>query len=911
MRKLFLTIALIVSVFGLSAQDFTPMPYISGFETEADTVGWRFASRSKGTPFVIGIAAHRMGNYGLYLSYDDGVNLGYKSNKLGGYNSVAYRKFTFELGEYDFHYDLRMTGGEVMDSFMVAMIPVLNPSTGQEQTPTATASGSSFQKLGWTNALADSKGRKVIGTLAWETMKYTLDVKVEGEYWIAFYFKEKPCENDGQFRVEGSVIDNMQIHRKKALTDCAHMPTEVKVDKGATDYTVSWAGNADSYDLQYYTTHDPKINEIVEIKGIKGKSYRIPITDLPEGNYSFRVRGRCANDSSLWASYNNVMVYDPSLHCIDYIDLKGADVRCTKGNYADPYMEEGVVDNGYLSKESMHTVHYMGDEYDRLTGYQLKTVPDGAVASVRLSNWKEQKNSPVSESGSITYNWKVTEDNDVLLIKYAAVLQYEKTHDESQQTEITVEILNRRGELLNSCTQSVFNAKQVDKDKLRSWHTYYPKIGELNDPIPVKWSDWLTLGINLSEHVGQEVKIRITTRACGFDWHFAYCYFTIDCAAGELEGMSCNSIPTHFTAPEGFDYLWYRQDDLEKKDTVSTERVFNLKTGDTNSYFVDCISKYNPNCHFTLAAYTTPIVPRAYADFRHIPSECRNRVQLLDTSGVYKLGSGMADENMGIEVDSVRWDLGEWASATDENMVVTVPNEGAAVKFKITAYYTGCDHTGEFEFLIPPIGESRDTVEYTVCEGERVTVNDEEYDRTGTYEQMFKNRVGCDSILTVNIYPNDASLITQRWNDVLGVMKTTKYGDSFTDYQWMVDGTPIEGQTGAIYYAGEGRVLDVGAVYSVTVVTADGDTIESCPFRPTKFDDGVEVGTVTFAGGTVEVTTPESAVAELYSTAGVKLAAQRLTAGGNIVTMPASPGVYMLVITHPDGQRRLYKVVVR
>lgn len=895
------------------AQSLTPLPYISGFETPADTVGWEFASRSGNTPFVIGVAARRTGNFGMYMSDDDGVNVGYKSSSFG-FSSVAFRKFTFVSGDYDFHYDLRMTGGEVLDSFAVAFIPAKHPVTGKEQKPVGAASGADFPSLCKTYALTSLTSRKVIGTCAWTTMKYKVNVPKDGDYYVAFYFREVNTKDDGKFRVDGPIIDNVQIHHTMSATDCALIPTNIKVTKGTADYTIAWEGTADAYDLQYYSTHDPKLNNLVEVNDIKGKSYSLPISKLPEGNYSFRIRGKCAGDASLWASYDNVFVYDPSLHCIDYINLTGSHVICTKGNFSDPFMNVGVVDNGYQSKESMHTVHYMGDEYDRFTGYQLKTVPEGSVASVRLSNWKEHKNIPMSESGSITYNWKVTEDAEVLLIKYAAVLQYESSHETEAQTEIKVEILNRRGDLLNSCTQSIFNAKQVDQDKLRSWHTYYPALGELNDPQPIKWSDWLTLGMNLKEYIGQDVKIRITTRACGFDFHFAYCYFAIDCTNGDLDGMSCDAIPTHFTAPEGFDYLWYRQDDIEKKDTVSTERTYNLSHGDTNSYFVDCISKHNPGCHFTLSAYTTPIVPRAYADFKHIPADCKNLVQLVDTSGVYKLGSGQADEDMGIEPDSVIWDLGEWASLTDENRVVTVPNEGDTVKFRLTAYYTGCDHTGEFAFVVPPIVESRDTVNYTVCEGEKITVNNEEYSSTGTYEQTpGKNRYGCDSILTVIIEPNDTSLITQRWNDVLGVMKSETYGDSFTSYQWFKNGAPLEGETSSIYYPADGGLLDFGAEYRVVVVTTGGETITSCPFYPVKFADGTfsEVSNVTFAGGAVNVSTPEAAVAEIYSAAGIKLSTQRLAEGVNLVTMPSAQGIYLLVIDTPNRPRQIHRIVAR
>lgn len=61
----------------------------------------------------------------------------------------------------------------------------------------------------------------------------------------------------------------------------------------------------------------------------------------------------------------------------------------------------------------------------------------------------------------------------------------------------------------------------------------------------------------------------------------------------------------------------------------------------------------------------------------------------------------------------------------------------------------GCDSTLKIEINYLP--EKKDSVSYTICEGSTIDVNGNIYSSAGTYTQALTTSEGCDSILTINI----------------------------------------------------------------------------------------------------------------------------------------------------------------
>lgn len=744
-RKIY--IVLLASIVSLCAE-LQAMNYFCGFENQSDTAGWVFAKRpALKSNFVVGQAISRIGSRSMYVSADNGATAGYEST-ASGYIIVAYRKFTFAAGIYDLAFDLRIVGDAQSnnDVLRVACFPTTAPD-GTAQTPKAASIGSSFPQLVTLNTFKDNKGNENFANMPWTNILGTLNIPSAGDYWLAFYFKESGGVNSN-FN-PGPCIDNIQICTHQLSTHCAAPPTNLKVSNQPGQLVVSWQGNATSYELMYYNSSTTGgAQQVTVINNIPGTSYAVPLNRMDEGVYNFHVRSICAPDTSVWVESPNFLVYDPSLHCLDYLNFNAPGVTCTSGVFSNPYQAKGVKDFGPESINSMHTVHYNSNEYDRLTGYQLKTVPDGAIASVRLSNWTEYD----SPSGSIEYTYTVKSDAKVLLLRYAAVLQYASHHPANEQTRIHIEILDSAtNRLLSQCTEADFNAKDVAEGNTRGWKTYIPKPGEVdNTDCPIKWLDWAVLGINLEQYIGRTVKIRLTLYACSADFHFGYAYFTLDCSKGDIEGMSCGVVPDSFTVSDGFDYKWYKVSDPTKT-AVCTTRTFVPEVGDTCSYYVDLMYPENNDCKFTLTAYTLPRVPKPMAKFAWTPSDCQNRVTITNLSHVQILEPGKPNRPARDTVHSYLWDMGKYGTSKLKTPQLVVPNEGDTFNVILRATFNGCMEYDTFRVEVPPIGESvgRDTAH--ICEGGKVTFNGKEYDQPGDYIDTLRSVYGCDSILQLHL----------------------------------------------------------------------------------------------------------------------------------------------------------------
>lgn len=1006
----FLLIITALSVFTAAAQ--SPSSYSCSFETPAERSGWSFRTGyGVSSRFAIGTAAHRMGAHAMYVSPDGGITAGYVSTSQG-FITVAYRRFTLDAGDYDVAFDLYTADSlPTVDVARLACFPTVGID-GSVQTPSGASNGAGFPELVDDHSFRDSDGTVDFIARGWRTVQGRLTIPAAGDYWLAFYFKETGGAHSEN--APGACIDNIRIASVRDASHCTAMVKNIDVRHDLSSFHLSWQGNAAEYQLIYYRTTSSSDTAYTVVSGITGESHTIPTDAMPEGTYNFCIRPVCGSDTGIWVERSDVLLYRSESRCIDYLHLDAPGVKCTKGTFADPYAVEGV-------DPDIHSVRFRGDEYDRLTGYKLKTVPDGAIASVRLSDWAE---NPAS-SGSVEYSYRVQPDAEVLLLRYAAVLQYESDHTKpEEQTRFHVEVLDSAGTLLSPCTEVDFNALDVSQGNTRGWNTYLPSPDETSDRCPVKWLDWSVLGIDLQPYVGRSISIRITLHACVADVHFAYAYFTLDCSDGDLEGVSCDEIPTHFTAPEGFDYLWYRMSDGSVvSDALLSDggRTFTPLSGDTCSYFVDLIYPENDACRFTLRAYTLPRVPRSDASFRWNPHDCRNFVDVTNLSAVWSYPKDMPEVLQPDTIDSYFWDFGIHGTSCERSPQLVLPHEGDTFTVTLRTGFNGCFHSKEFLVEIPAmLGENFGTDTAWFYKGDSIVLNGTLYDSPGDYIDTVTSVYGCDSIISLHIiqlcpdsvpgaldvslasdygdlcfsddeerlnlsytiirgtvsafsvdygasaeavgftdidssavdgttialsipaavrpdyytslitfYDSDcgrltvpfdfdilypASVVTQRWNDVLAVTNADHNGGyTFSAFQWYLDGVPLDGQTrsqlydrgNSLHFDGEYRVLLTRAGDSVSVMT--------CPYTPTRFDEQhyTEVSTVLFGGSALTVDVDGQAVATLYSVSGIRYSEQHLNSGTNSLAMPAYAGIYLLRIVHSDGRVDLHRIVVK
>ena len=316
---------------------------------------------------------------------------------------------------------------------------------------------------------------------------------------------------------------------------------------------------ADEITLAWRQTGNPAIT--VEVVPDNGTSWTIDLTDsaaqtlsssasqilpvsglTPLTNYTFYFSSLCDEGAGYCTSnyFDTCQVFTPAggSECIDPTNLNASYTSCFYGTYGNPYSHTGVVNYGYVSPYSRHTVHYDLTELDPRTGNQLSTVPPGAVASVRLGNWSSSMSAPEAES--IVYG--ITVDTlafDLLIMQYAAVLQ-DALHDPKDQPRFSLELLDDQMHVIDSnCGRADFIANY--------------QMGWNEADNNVLWKDWTTVGFDLSPYAGQTVYVRLTTRDCNEGSHYGYAYFTLRCGNKRVVASGCGIIADNeFTAPSGF-----------------------------------------------------------------------------------------------------------------------------------------------------------------------------------------------------------------------------------------------------------------------------------------------------------------------------------------------------------------------
>ncbi len=160
-----------------------------------------------------------------------------------------------------------------------------------------------------------------------------------------------------------------------------------------------------------------------------------------------------------------------------------------------------------------------------------------------------------------------------------------------------------------------------------------------------------------------------------------------------------------------------------------------------------------------------------------------------------------------------------------------------------------------------------------------------------------------------------ASMIAQRWNDVLGVRNSSVNGGyDFSAYQWYRNGEPIEGATGSWYYL-EGAELDTTDVYNVLLTRADGSTLFSCDYVP--IDDPSAHDEISLEQNVLQPAemihlrhVPQHANASVYYMNGIRMRSISLEEGETQMSAPSSPGIYLLRIESSRAQQ-MFKLIVK
>ncbi len=734
--------------------------YQCDFEDAGERVKWSLNSGPRGEDCVnqwhFGKPGANGGDYGLFVANDSTSN-NYAASAL---TVVACRTFELDathVGNYEFSFDWRAGGWQDSVSDIDGLYVFWMPATEN----IVSVNNSSLPK--WfdeSKAIKFDRKSPKLSQSDWNTIVGTL-VLDGTSHQLVFVWRNG---------INGSYppavcVDNILIMPE----GYCHKPYDLNLEINDFDATFSWSGESESYDVRCYNSRTGKWKEYQSVRDTF-----VVVEGVEEGMCTYYVRAHCEGISGTWVSLSQ-FIYYPGSRCIDFLSLStgncftGPNPNNSDGSGQGVGFTPSLVDMGYQSMESRHTVHYDLNEIDPRTDGGLRTVPEGEVASVRLGNWNTG-----GEAERVEYRYTVDASTSaVLILKYAVVLQ-DPDHNEIWQPKFELEVLKNGKPISNKgCGEAKFTAGKDMKEGVDGWHKFGTGW----------WKDWTTVSINLREHHGEEVVVRLTTYDCAELGHFGYAYFTLNCSDGQIKSTACGDVENDtLVGPDGFRYRWYKKSD---KQTLSTEQTYVISTKDTATYCLDVIQPTRTECYYTLETSGLQRYPVADGECRAYVEECMNKVAFTNKSYVSKKDAAGNKVDSGEDCDVV-WVFGDGATSSNLNPVHVYPATGGKFTATLKASIGGgkCEEIKTFEFELPNVTDMRDTIHAIICPGDSYTLGDKSYFVTGEYADTIPTEYGCDNItlLYLNVLKDTMIYDTICSTDVLyidgvQVTETGKYSE--------------------------------------------------------------------------------------------------------------------------------------
>ena len=770
-RLLFLHIALLLSLFAWSQGPTiaTGVPYEFSFEANESMDAWTINPLSDANApeqWMVGTAAHSEGRRSLYVSAN-GMNPSYNVHRNV---TVAYLTYKFPAGgQYDISFDWRGVGSAASClHLMVCPLTQLNNPNSQYYLGNIVSSTSGLSNNVPVMELGDSYVTSLYGSDTWQNVSLpslsplTIGNNASQQAFAIVFIWENQLNITSKDSVilSGFAIDNIQINEARLKK-----PQQLEVLPHCEDSTfiVNWMpGSGNSFDVQYrqvgngntswrnagsgLTSGTPGLKDTTYDDGTRHWSYSIP--RILEGTYDVRVRGSYDGEMKTgWVYQSMVLVYCPDNHCINYIDLYSPNVLCQYGMNPDyysssgqtPYDNTGVINKGPDSEDSRHTLHVDPDETDPRTDDVLHTVPAGALASVRLGNWKSG-----AEAEAITYNITVdSASQGLLLVKYAVVLENPgSSHKRDEEPRFNLEILDQYGQPIDlTCGFAEFSYSEGVN---AGW--------TVTKDDKAVFKDWTTIGVNLMQYDGQTIKVRFTTYDCSQSGHYGYAYFTVDCVNAHLETDNCgNDAKISCKAPDGFNYRWTDENGTFITDSAVLEVDAGMHTYTCTVSFVE-----NPSCNFKLYTVSAPRFPVPEYTVENVFSECQSWLKFHNTSHVMNKYEGY-ENHTSEPCEDWHWEFrsltrpGEPSKPHDgKEPNYRCPEEGDTIEITYTCWIGAehaCDSTRVDTIVVPNIHTPPSDSHETACASYKL--GNEVITKDTTVTVRYSNFAGCDSVVTL------------------------------------------------------------------------------------------------------------------------------------------------------------------
>ena len=236
----------------------------------------------------------------------------------------------------------------------------------------------------------------------------------------------------------------------------------------------------------------------------------------------------------------------------------------------DSIAELGVVNGRHTITSGLVT--------DPNTDNQIYTVAPGSNYSCRLGN-----DAVGAQAERLEYTYRVSDTSALFIYQYAVVFQ-DPGHYPAEQPQFEVSVLDSIG----NCIDWTCAYYQV---------TAAGEIPGFNSYLNTRYKDWTTVGLDLTNYIGDLITISFTTKDCGQGGHFGYAYIDASYQPMELLVKACaDSDSIILSAPYGFEeYLWMPGN--------ITAREFKIPTEQAGDEF-ECTLTSVTGCRVTLNATT-------------------------------------------------------------------------------------------------------------------------------------------------------------------------------------------------------------------------------------------------------------------------------------------------------------------
>jgi gliding motility-associated-like protein len=275
-----------------------------------------------------------------------------------------------------------------------------------------------------------------------------------------------------------------------------------------------------------------------------------------------------------------------------------------------------------------HTITQISNGFDPqvLPCFDLPVVSSEGDFSCRLGN-----SNIGAEAERLQFDFLVTPESNLIIYKYAVVLE-DPGHDIADQPRFEVQVKTANGNPIPCTFYQVSAAANLEG---------FENCGGL------VFKDWTTVGVDVSDYLGQIVTLDLATGDCAQGGHFGYAYIDAKCTSLTLDARFCSEANSAtITAPDGFTYLW------STGETTQEISIDNPQQGEQYSCQLTSVT----GCQALLSTILEFSDVEAQIE---ILSACTNFIELSDNS-----------VNINGYVDSTIWTVNGQVYLNDGNLIL-------------------------------------------------------------------------------------------------------------------------------------------------------------------------------------------------------------------------------------------------